>query len=480
MQNYHKKSQAALEFLTTYGWAFLVILIMISALAYFGILSPSKLLPDRCNFGAEFACTEFSLGANGLLLKLRNNLGNTIIIDSLSVSTEKKQLTCNSNAIGAVWKSGEVKNFPMGCSIASDIIPGDKGKLNLKISYHSAKSGALFKKDVQGEVYATASSQGVSFYENEGFAIKDQIGRVWWLKNNGGASFTQTRLSDAPTAVAGCLHGAIDVNDYNNDGLLDIAVGTRGTPANPVDIPATQVAYGKSDGTFKPWVEVARMPTSGGAACTMDYTSGDFNQDGNIDLIIAGDWQPPYFLRGNGDGTFGSPVPLEYQPGGGGQRGRDASDFNGDGKLDFAVGRCCDGVTYLYKGNGDGTFQPSTNIFTVGNDQYTLAAGDFDNDGKPDIVAGGSGGGQHYFLKGNGDVTFQAGVLVFTTPQYGAGDAFDFNHDGKLDMVVNSWGSVTTYYVKGNGDGTFQPLVQVGTTSGFDATMAIAAPPVYG
>ena len=48
-----RKSQAALEFLTTYAWAFLIIIIMIGALAYFGVLSPSKLLPDRRNFGSE-------------------------------------------------------------------------------------------------------------------------------------------------------------------------------------------------------------------------------------------------------------------------------------------------------------------------------------------------------------------------------------------------------------------------------------------
>ena len=53
MKRNGKKSQAALEFLTTYGWAFLIILIMIGALSYFGILSPSKLLPNRCNFGRK-------------------------------------------------------------------------------------------------------------------------------------------------------------------------------------------------------------------------------------------------------------------------------------------------------------------------------------------------------------------------------------------------------------------------------------------
>ncbi|MFC2016699.1 hypothetical protein ACFLUF_03190 [Chloroflexota bacterium] len=49
------KAQAALEFLTTYGWALVVILVMIGALAHFGILSPSKFLPERCNFGVEIA-----------------------------------------------------------------------------------------------------------------------------------------------------------------------------------------------------------------------------------------------------------------------------------------------------------------------------------------------------------------------------------------------------------------------------------------
>jgi nicotinamide riboside transporter PnuC len=44
----NKKSQAFLEFLTVYGWAFLVILVMIGALAYFEILSPSyKYNPDK-------------------------------------------------------------------------------------------------------------------------------------------------------------------------------------------------------------------------------------------------------------------------------------------------------------------------------------------------------------------------------------------------------------------------------------------------
>ena len=40
----NKKSQVALDFLMTYGWAILVVLVAIGALAYFGVLIPDKYL----------------------------------------------------------------------------------------------------------------------------------------------------------------------------------------------------------------------------------------------------------------------------------------------------------------------------------------------------------------------------------------------------------------------------------------------------
>src|SRR3989338_2179283 len=92
----HNKAQAALEFLTTYAWAFLVIVIMIGALAYFGVLSPSKLLPDRCNFGAEVGCNKDLLvvdNVNGptpstLTMRLENNAGAPITVTSATATTD--------------------------------------------------------------------------------------------------------------------------------------------------------------------------------------------------------------------------------------------------------------------------------------------------------------------------------------------------------------------------------------------------------
>jgi hypothetical protein len=41
-----------MEFLMTYGWAILVVIAAIAALAYFGVLSPDKMLPERTTFQA--------------------------------------------------------------------------------------------------------------------------------------------------------------------------------------------------------------------------------------------------------------------------------------------------------------------------------------------------------------------------------------------------------------------------------------------
>src|SRR5512141_234455 len=75
MMMIRKKGQAALEFLTTYGWAFLVILVMIGALAYFGVLRPGDVLPAKCMFSPEVQCMEHQILPNQVQFKIRNNVG---------------------------------------------------------------------------------------------------------------------------------------------------------------------------------------------------------------------------------------------------------------------------------------------------------------------------------------------------------------------------------------------------------------------
>ena len=83
-----RKGQAALEFLSTYGWAILIILVMIGALSYFGVTNPRQYLPDKCLFKTGLSCSDFVVldaggGNMNVLFTLQNDLGQGVSIDSV-------------------------------------------------------------------------------------------------------------------------------------------------------------------------------------------------------------------------------------------------------------------------------------------------------------------------------------------------------------------------------------------------------------
>ena len=80
------KGQAAMEFLMTYGWAILVVLAAIAALAYFGVLSPEKFLPEKCILQPGIACISHKVEPTKITLVISNGLGRTITINSIDVS----------------------------------------------------------------------------------------------------------------------------------------------------------------------------------------------------------------------------------------------------------------------------------------------------------------------------------------------------------------------------------------------------------
>ena len=52
-----KRGQAAMEFLMTYGWAILVVLIALSALFFLGVFNPQT--SNGCVVAAPFICNDF-------------------------------------------------------------------------------------------------------------------------------------------------------------------------------------------------------------------------------------------------------------------------------------------------------------------------------------------------------------------------------------------------------------------------------------
>ncbi len=171
------KAQGALEFLMTYGWAFLVILIMIGALAYFGVLSPTKFLPERCTFGSQFMCKDYIMSSDGttadVTVQLQNNLGQAIyIVDTGSDVTSQDGLgTCTitvygsdgitpvgddgTGAIGSAVSDGAYFYVEAAdCSSLGGMVSGSKYKVNIDVMYYAATSSSSFSHTVRGEVFA--------------------------------------------------------------------------------------------------------------------------------------------------------------------------------------------------------------------------------------------------------------------------------------------------------------------------------------
>ncbi|HSP16621.1 MAG TPA: FG-GAP-like repeat-containing protein [Thermoanaerobaculia bacterium] len=189
----------------------------------------------------------------------------------------------------------------------------------------------------------------------------------------------------------------------------------------------------------------------------------DFNGDCNPDFATVN------FAGGSatirfGDGTGGFPT-VHTITGLSDPESIAAGDFNGDGKVDLAIGNVgastpLFNTIQIYLNDGAGNFTLQAGTLSASSRPHALVAADFNQDGKLDLVApdaSGSGTGVLIFL-GHGDGTFAAGthVDVETSPSINFVSglaAADLNGDGHLDLL--SANGATVSWVFGNGNGTF-------------------------
>lgn len=156
-----RKGQAALEFLTTYGWAFLVILVMIGALAYFGVLNPKKFIPPSCTIGAPFLCEDHLIKLNEVTLKIRNGNEPTTIIEVLLKNQDQGEnvtidgVTYCGTTLPAVCSAGEVSDMNIDITTYTGLTLGNKQKLLVSIIYYKTTSGSAYTKIAEGELIGT-------------------------------------------------------------------------------------------------------------------------------------------------------------------------------------------------------------------------------------------------------------------------------------------------------------------------------------
>jgi FG-GAP-like repeat/FG-GAP repeat len=169
---------------------------------------------------------------------------------------------------------------------------------------------------------------------------------------------------------------SIATGDLNGDGKLDLALGV---------VPQQMVSGGAD--------HVMTMIGNGGGKFTIDQDFvipgapisvllGDFNHDGKLDLVNVDSMQGEFFKTitirlGTGTGSFASPNSLQIASN---PKFVAAGDFNLDGNLDLAV---TNGRVYVLLGDGSGGFGLPTDQARYFD---RMATGDFNNDGKPDLA----------------------------------------------------------------------------------------------
>ncbi len=235
--------------------------------------------------------------------------------------------------------------------------------------------------------------------------------------------------------------------DFDNDGHLDLASGGYEEEF--------YVLFGDGEGTFgdpipspSPWLLAA-------------MASADFDEDGFLDLIVTFGVESSkrvgvYF--GDGEGMFGDPIEfyVGYQP-----RGVTTGDYNGDGHMDAAITNSGeywglpDTVSIVF-GDGQGGFSEDVE-YDVGDVPCDIISVDFNGDGALDLAVANGNSSYVSILLNDGLGGFGE-HLPHPIDGDGAGDvsAGDYNGDGIMDLAVAAeFSHHSVQILLGYGDGTF-------------------------
>ncbi len=147
------KSQSALEFLTTYAWAFVVIMITIGALYYFGVLDFRKYTPQKCIFPSQMKCLDFSLQIAEAKVKLLNDLGEKIEVSSVSMSNDVGSIACTPTLsnLPFEWEYATEKDITFSCSLGG-YISGERVELIMTLRYFAVDTPTKPEHEVKGKI----------------------------------------------------------------------------------------------------------------------------------------------------------------------------------------------------------------------------------------------------------------------------------------------------------------------------------------
>ena len=136
----NKRGQAAVEFLMTYGWAILAAIIAIGVLAYFGVFSPGKYVVGQASVTAPFYANSYSVKTSGVSLEIKNNGGDDVSVQSVSISG------CGNFSTATPVAAGSMAVFTVPCVLTN----GNTFKGDITINY--LKTGSALALQSTGTV----------------------------------------------------------------------------------------------------------------------------------------------------------------------------------------------------------------------------------------------------------------------------------------------------------------------------------------
>lgn len=249
------------------------------------------------------------------------------------------------------------------------------------------------------------------------------------------------------SALGSSLQGTA-LADFDEDGKLDLVIAGIDTGNKGGAI----VALGDGLGGF---VYETTVTTQLGAA---DVVASDFDKDGHQDLLVyqTGVGSKSYVALGIGNGLFQAPTEVTLPNDGNFER-LAVGDFNGDGYVD--VGIPLGSGAYAALNDGAGGFADAVNL-GGGGGTFAMTAADVDGDGDIDLAWNAGVGNPLHFAINGGAGTFSTSAQAITgLAALGFGD---LNGDGHPDIVSagNSNNVYRVFVIPTKANGTYLPAVE--------------------
>lgn len=276
---------------------------------------------------------------------------------------------------------------------------------NLTFIDVTAKAGGFSNANDESSIVSDAAFFD---YDNDGLQdlVIARFGTPLLFRNLG-----QGRFRDVSRSSGMSLHRnaiAVIAFDADGDGRLDLLFGNYFRPVNLLDLKDSRILPDNLDdarngggvtlyrnvgnGRFVDVTEESGLSDHSG--WTLDVGHGDFDNDGNPDIYIAGDYGTDRVYFNKGDGVFQDRT-QEALGGFDTKKGMNAevADYDNDGFLDVYVTNITDEYmkecNMLWRNNGDGTFEDLSRETGTCDTLWGWGAkfGDFDNDGFQDLYA---------------------------------------------------------------------------------------------